>query len=123
MLDHVNKNKQYKPCSGFSLASVQEMQILDLLMVEEFHVPVAVLMENAGAHVVVILASTIHELKEEPRRQFDKLKKTRGMLEIIMIDSSSNLSESINCGDLLIDALLGFNLKGSPENNLLNRTR
>lgn len=70
---------------------------------------------NFGADVTVILATNPRELGEHALTQFNILKKTSA--QIISWDNANKkkIKDILNNSDLLIDALLGFSLKGNPR--------
>lgn len=70
---------------------------------------------NFGANCQIILSTTPDELRNEPKVQFGVLKHTRAPIYEANKSSREFLKDKINYADLIIDALLGYNLKGNPR--------
>jgi len=66
-------------------------------------------LHNWGAHVKVVLATSAHELKELPLRQFEILRRIGvGFLH-------HSRTYDMKRSDLIIDSLLGYNQHGNPR--------
>lgn len=70
---------------------------------------------NYGANVSVILTSKPEELGEHALAQYNILKNMNARIYTWSESNSKKLTQDLRNADLLIDALLGFNLKGNPR--------
>lgn len=139
----------------------KEMAELDRKLVEEYHIELQLMMENAGralavqasrlaggsvlnrrvlvmagkgnngggglvaarhlhnwgARVEVALASSVHELKDVPTKQLLILHS----MKILILEASAKVKA--NDFDLIVDALLGYNQKGSPRGRIAQLVR
>jgi NAD(P)H-hydrate epimerase len=68
---------------------------------------------NHGWPVRVVLLS--REMSADARHQLDLLEKMRFPLHICRTELSERAKEIIETGEVLIDALIGYRLKGSPR--------
>lgn len=76
------------------------------------------LLEQKKAKVKIILSSAVEEMKELPRKQLEKLKKTGKHARVHEIESMKQFEDAeglLNKCDLIIDALLGFGLASAPR--------
>ncbi|MBI3023790.1 MAG: NAD(P)H-hydrate epimerase [Thaumarchaeota archaeon] len=70
-----------------------------------------------GARVEVALASSVHELKDVPTKQLLILHS----MKILILEASAKVKA--NDFDLIVDALLGYNQKGSPRGRIAQLVR
>ncbi len=76
------------------------------------------LLEQKKAKVKIILSSAVEEMKELPRKQLEKLKKTGKHARVHEVENPSQFENAeglLNKCDLIIDALLGFGLSSDPR--------
>jgi len=66
-------------------------------------------LHNQGAEVTVVLATSKYRLAKIPRRQLDILEEIG--IEIVNLPNTPDFTAF----DLIIDALIGYSLKGNPE--------
>lgn len=70
---------------------------------------------NYGAEVVCILASPSKELTVDAKRQYQVLSKIKANVLDFAELSPSQLKKYFDNADLIVDALLGYSLKGRPR--------
>jgi len=70
---------------------------------------------NFGAKVVCLLTTEVGELKTDARKQYDILHNSQAHVEAYHGPRCFSLLEEFIDADLLIDALIGYDLKGNPR--------
>lgn len=70
---------------------------------------------NFGAHVTCLLTTEVSELRTDARKQYNILYNTQAHIEAYHGPSCFSLLEEFIDADLLIDALIGYDLKGNPR--------
>jgi len=70
---------------------------------------------NFGAKVICLLTTEVVELKTNARQQYDILHNSQAQVEAYHGSRCFSLLEDFIDADLLIDALIGYDLKGNPR--------
>ncbi|MBI1869367.1 NAD(P)H-hydrate epimerase, partial [Candidatus Gottesmanbacteria bacterium] len=70
---------------------------------------------NYGAECHIILAARPSELRADPKIQYQILQKSYPQSLEININNKNEYLKHCGSADLIIDALLGYNLKGNPK--------
>lgn len=73
---------------------------------------------NYGAKVLCLLTTEVSELRPNARTQYDILHNTQAHVEAYHGPRCFSLLEEFVDADLLIDALIGYDLKGNPKEPL-----
>lgn len=70
---------------------------------------------NFGANVTCFLTTEVSELRPDARKQYDILHSMEAQIEAYHGTRCFSLLEEFSVADLLIDALIGYDLKGDPK--------
>lgn len=117
MIEHAARNT-VDLCRSFFEGSVREKKIAILCGKGgngSVGLAVARHLANAGALPVVFLVSAIDELTEHSRAQFNILTQSGIPVRAHGAWKSTELTSKLKSADLIIDALLSYNLTGDPR--------